>query len=340
VYSPKNLISYQLGGTLKEYTQLTYEERIKIGLFTQQGRTPSEIARQLNRHRSTVNRELKRNSHEHGYFANTADKVSKARKVEASSIQRIDVDTKQWVTEKIHLQWSPEQISNRMELELGEGVSHEWIYQFIYQDRKEGGELYLQLRWGRRKRKKRFGGRDKRGQIPNRVSIEKRPEIANNRGRIGDLEGDTVIGRNHKGKLLTLVDRKSRLTIIRKLENKSAEITSQAIIDSLNSSDTNFKSITFDNGKEFSLHEKIAENTGISIYFAHPYSSFERGTNENTNGLIRQYFPKDCDLSQLDSSKVRTVENLLNHRPRKSLGFRTPYESHYNQHIQYFSSVL
>ena len=324
---------------MKEYTQLTYKERIKIGLLSQQGMSPTEIAQQIGRHRSSVYRELERNSHPHGYFSDTANLLAENRKKAASSISRIDEELKQWVNDKLQLQWSPEQISERMKLELGENVSHEWIYQLVYQDRKNGGMLHLNLRWGRRKRKKRFGGRDKRGQIPNRVSIEKRPEIANKRGRIGDLEGDTVIGKNHKGKLLTLVDRKSRLTIIEKLDNKSAEVTSDAVIESVSSLDSIFKSITFDNGKEFTFHEKITKSTGIPIYFAHPYSSYERGTNENTNGLIRQYFPKTVDLSRLNHSEVKKVENLLNHRPRKSLGFKTPHEYHYNQTIQYFSSV-
>jgi transposase, IS30 family len=323
---------------LGTYTQLTYEQRIRISILLQEGKSPSQIAAVIHRDRSSVYRELERNRLPEGYFPATADKLSDQRKIEASSISRIGSDIHQWVKDKLLLQWSPEQISNRMEIELGEVVSHEWIYQMVEQDRKDGGLLYLHLRWGRRKRKKRFGGRDKRGKIPNRVSIEMRPAIINNRGRIGDLEGDTVIGKNHQGKLLTLVDRKSRLTIIEKLENKRAEVTSRAVIESVNSFDLPFVSITFDNGTEFTFHEKITKETGIPIYFAHPYSSYERGTNENTNGLIRQYFPKNYDLSRASTSRVKEVENLLNHRPRKILGFKTPYEYHFNQSIQYFSS--
>jgi IS30 family transposase len=327
-----------IGGDLK-YSQLTYEERIRISILIQEGKSPTKIAEMIDRDRSTIHRELARNSSNQGYFPATADKVAHSRKIDASSIPRIGTDIQQWVKEKILLQWSPEQISKRMEVELDEKVSHEWIYQLIEQDRKEGGQLYLHLRWGRRKRKKRFGGRDKRGQIPNRVSIELRPEVINQRGRLGDLEGDTVIGKNHKGKLLTLVDRKSRLTIIEKLENKSAEVTGAAVTHRVSAFEAPFLSITFDNGKEFSHHEKITEETGIPIFFAHPYSSYERGTNENTNGLIRQYFPKACDLSQVDESRVKEVESLLNHRPRKVLGFKTPYEVHFNQSVQYFSSA-
>jgi transposase, IS30 family len=329
-----------MGGALRSYTQLTYEERTHISILLQEGKSPTAIAKKLGRDRSTIHRELARNKLPKGYFPATADKLAELRKVEASSISRVDTDTQQWITAKLLLQWSPEQISHRMQIELGESVSHEWIYQMIYEDRKSGGTLHSHLRWGRRKRKKRFGGRDKRGQIPNRVSIESRPAVINRRGRIGDLEGDTVIGKNHKGKLLTLVDRKSRLTIIEKLEDKSAEVTAAAVIASVNSFELPFLSITFDNGKEFSHHENITHKTGIPIFFAHPYSSYERGTNENTNGLIRQYFPKNLDLSKVNHRQVKKVESLLNHRPRKVLGFKTPYEYHYNQSVQYFSSAL
>lgn len=320
------------------YTQLTYGDRIRIGVLRQEGKTPSQISIFLGKHRSSVYRELERNSSSGvGYFPDTAQILAVNRKIEAASIPRISDETKEWVIGKLELQWSPEQISNRMELELVDSVSHEWIYQMVYGDRKSGGDLHLNLRWGRRTRKKRGGGRDKRGQIPNRVSIEKRPEIINERGRIGDLEGDTIIGANHKGKLLTLVDRKSRLTIIEKLVNKSAEVTSCAVINAVNSFKSPFLSITFDNGKEFTFHEQMTEKTGIPIFFAHPYSSYERGTNENTNGLIRQYFPKKTDLSKVTSEAVKKVENLINHRPRKVLGYRSAHEVHYDKVLQYFT---
>ncbi len=188
--------------------------------------SPTQIAQEVDKHRSTIYRELGRNqASEGGYFPDTANIYAIQRKVEAASISRIDEDMKAWVIEKILLQWNREQISNRMKLELGESLSHEWIYEMFYADRKEGGTLYLHLRWGRRTRKKRRGGRDKRGQIPNCVSIEKRPEIINKRGRIGDFEEDLIIGANDKGMLLTLVDRASKYTLMEKLINKTAEVT-------------------------------------------------------------------------------------------------------------------
>lgn len=320
------------------YSQLTYGDRIRIGILVQQGKGPTQIAKEVAKHRSSIYRELSRNQSPGGYFPETANIHAVNRKVEAAAIPRIDEDRKKWVTEKLLLQWSPEQISNRMHLELGEGVSHEWIYKMIYADRKNGGVLHFNLRWGRKTRKKRGGGRDKRGQIPNRVSIEKRPEVINERGRIGDFEGDLIIGAHHKGMLLTLVDRASRYTLIEKLITKNAEATAKATVASLESLRGNKHSITYDNGKEFSAHEQVSKEAGVSIFFAHPYSSFERGTNENTNGLIRQYFPKKYDLRKTSSEDVKKVQNLLNHRPREILGFKTPHEFHFGETLQYFTS--
>ena len=253
------------------YTQLTYQDRIRISVFKQAGKTPTEISDLIGKHRSSIYRELGRNSSDGAYFPETANMTAINRKVEAAAIPRIDEEQKKWVVQKLLLQWSPEQISSRMKLEREQSVSHEWIYQMIYADRKAGGMLHFNLRWGRKTRKKRGGGgRDKRGQIPNRVSIEQRPEIINNRGRIGDFEGDLIIGANHKAMLLTLVDRKSRYTLIEKLFNKTAELTASATIGALHGLGGDQFSVTFDNGKEFSGHEHIAKKANVSIYFAHP----------------------------------------------------------------------
>lgn len=320
------------------YSQLTYEDRIRMKVLLQQGKTPTEVSIEIGKHRSSIYRELSRNQSCGGYFPETAQILARNRKVEASSLPRIDEEKKDWVTEKLKEQWSPEQISQRMKIELGETVSHEWIYGMVYEDKKEGGTLHLNLRWGRKTRKKRGGGRDKRGQIPNRVSIEQRPAEINTRARVGDFEGDLIVGANHKGMLLTLVDRNSRYTLVEKLADKSAEMTAQATIAVLAELKGDKHSITFDNGKEFSAHEQISAEANVSIYFAHPYSSYERGTNENTNGLIRQYFPKKTDLSEVSRQSVKKVENLINHRPRKVLGFKTAYEVHFGTELQYFTS--
>jgi len=321
------------------YQQLTYGDRIRIGVLRQQGNSPTNIAHFIGKDRSSIYREFSRNSIKTGYFPEAANKLAQARKSEAAAIPKIGEDVKKWIVEKLRLQWSPEQISNRMKLELGVNVSHEWIYQMVYEDRKNGGDLYLHLRWGRKIRKKRGGGRDKRGQIPNRVSIEQRPQIINDRGRLGDLEGDTIIGSNQGGNLLTLVDRKSRFTIIEKLENKTADVTGNSVINVCNSGDFCFNSITVDNGTEFTDHEKMTNATGVPIYFAHPYCSNERGTNENTNGLIRQYFPKKTDFSKVSQNQVKIVQHLINHRPRRVLNFKSAYEVHFGETFQYFSST-
>ncbi len=324
---------------MKEYTQLTCHERIRIYIHLQQGQGCSEIGRLLGRDKSAISREIRRNSSDGVYFPYTAEKLAANRRKEAASISRVEPELKQYVIEKLLLQWSPEQISARLAIEAGSTVSHEWIYQMIQENRKEGGMLYINLRWGRKTRKKRFGGRDKRGIIPNRISIEERPAEANNRERIGDFEGDTIIGANHRGNLLTLVDRKSRLSVIRKLNSKSSVETSEAMVDAIYATKASVYTVTLDNGKEFAKHEKVTSETEAKIFFAHPYSSYERGTNENTNGLIRQYFPKKLDLSSIEESRVAEVENLLNHRPRKSLGFKTPYEVHYDEMIYYFPNT-
>ena len=227
----------------------------------------------------------------------------------------------------IHCRWSPEQISGSSYYRNIFVISHESIYQHILRDKKSGGDLYKFLRC-QRKRKKRYGTSrfDKRGQIQNRVSIDKRPKIVDKKSRIGDLEGDLMIGGNHKGALVTLVDRCSKKTRIVKIEFKRSEAVFHAISKALKSEIVH--TITLDNGKEFSCHEKISENTGCKVYFAHPYSSYERGLNENTNGLIRQYFPKKTDFRKITQKDVKRVEVFLNNRPRKSLGFLSPNEFH------------
>lgn len=323
---------------MSTYTQLTLEDRIKISVLMQEGFAQRGIAEQIGKSPSTVSRELSRNRVEVGYFYATAQILADSRKIEATSMPRIDEETWEWVKGKLLLQWSPEQISNRIKIELEVSISHEKIYQFVKEDRDQGGLLYLNLRHGNRKRKKRFGGRDGyQGTIKNRVSIEERPEVINNRERIGDFEGDLIIGKDQQGKALTLVDRVSLLLKIEKLESKNAEHVAAIAIDSIKEVGRPVHSVTFDNGLEFAAHESISLAADVKVYFAHPYSSYERGTNENTNGLIRQYFPKKMNLSKIPLSEYEKVETLLNHRPRKKLGYLSPYEKHYGQAYSYFT---
>jgi len=225
----------------------------------------------------------------------------------------------------IKLDWSPEQISGRLKVEEGIRISHEHIYQYIYADKRAGGQLYRHLRC-QKKRRKRYGSYDRRGVIRNQVSIDERPVVVDERSRVGDWEGDTVIGKNHKGALVTLVERKSLYTVIGAVVRKTAEAVHAAIVTGLTPYKDQVHTLTYDNGKELAEHEQIAEELGAEIYFAHPYSSWERGVNENTNGLLRQYFPKGRELTDVSQEEIEHAMERLNHRPRKTLGFQTPFE--------------
>jgi IS30 family transposase len=202
-------------------------------------------------------------------------------------------------------------------------ISHEWIYQYILRDKQAGGDLHTHLRC-QKPRKKRYGAPDRRGQIKGRVSIDERPSIVNERSRVGDWEADTVIGKQGGAVLVTLVERKTRLSVIGKAPNRTAQEVTTVILKGLTPLAAQVQTLTYDNGKEFALHQEIAKELDARGYFAHPYHSWERGLNENTNGLIRQYFPKGKDLSEVTDTEVQAVMDKLNNRPRKCLGFKTP----------------
>ena len=225
---------------------------------------------------------------------------------------------------KIRLDWSPEQVSGWLNEEQAISISHERIYQHVWADKRQEGTLYKHLRHSHKKRKKQYGSKDKRGQIRNRVSIDERPEIVEQKTRIGDWEIDTVIGQNHQGALVTIVDRVSKFTLIKKVDSKHAEVVTEATITLLKPYLDKTLTITADNGKEFAGHESMTEQLNAAVYFAHPYHSWERGLNENTNGLIRQYFTKGSSFENITDEQVEEVMNKLNHRPRKTLNYKTP----------------
>ncbi len=201
-------------------------------------------------------------------------------------------------------------------------VSHEWIYQYIYTDKKAGGDLYKHLRC-QKKRRKLYGSNERRGKIANRVSIEQRPALVDERKRLGDWEADTMIGRKSPYALVTLVERKSRFTLLKKIDRRTAEAAIKAIIQMLTPYKAKTLTITCDNGKEFADHQKFAKALDADVYFAHAYSSWERGSNENSNGLSRQYFPKGSDFSKITDQDTQFAEKRLNTRPRKCLDIRT-----------------
>ena len=309
---------------MKAYTQLTREERYQIYALKQADHNQSEIAVVIGRHRSTISRELSRNRGMRGYRPRQAHRLTLERR-KAKVRPRFGGSIWTKVELLIQRDWSPEQISGRLRAEEGIRISHEYIYQYIYADKRAGGELYRHLRC-QKKRRKRYGAYDRRGVIRNRVSIDERPGVVNERSRVGDWEGDTVIGKNHKGALVTLVERKSLYTVIGGVARKTAAAVRAAIVAGLTLHKNRVHTLTYDNGKELAEHEQIAKALGVEIYFAHPYSSWERGLNENTNGLLRQYFPKGRELTTVCRDEIKQAMDRLNHRPRKTLGFRTPYE--------------
>jgi len=252
--------------------------------------------------------------------------MAKDREKRKPKSKRLNEKNIGYIKEKIKLYWSPEQISGRMVLDGFGSISHETIYQYLLKDKKDGGELYKYLRHKDKPYRKRYGSSDKRGEIPNKRSIEDRPSIVEEKNRIGDWEIDLIIGKNHKQALVTAVDRKSKFTLIQKVSSKKSEEVKNALISMMEIVKDNTLTITADNGKEFAKHEAIAKALDSDFYFCHPYSSWERGLNENTNGLIRQFFPKGCEFISITDEQVLAVQNNLNFRPRKTLGFKTPNE--------------
>jgi len=286
------------------------------------GHMQRDIAVSLGVHKSTISREIQRNTGKKGYRPKQANKKALERRKRAQT--RIRESDWHLIERLIKLDWSPEQISLYLNEEQLRQVSHEWIYQYIYQDKRMGGELWKHLR-RQKKRRKRYGSYEKRGQIPERVWIDARPAKVAERKRLGDWEADTIISQGKQQAIVTLTERKSRLTLLKKVNDRTAKTVSQAMIDLLRPFAAQTLTITCDNGKEFTEHRKIAEALQADVYFAHPQSAWERGSNENANGLIRQYFPKGTNFSDLTDEEITRVEMRLNHRPRKCLGLSSPY---------------
>jgi IS30 family transposase len=293
------------------------------------GHNQTQIAVELGCHKSTISRELRRNRGQKGYRPCQADELAYDRQCEAYR-SRIAWQTWQQVERLLRQEWSPEQIAGRLKFEQQPTVSHECIYLYVYAEKRRGGTLHRHLR-SQKKQRKRYGGYIRRGQIPNRTSIDQRPPIVARKGRFGDWEADTIVGARHKGGLLSVVERKSKLTRLRKLETKGAMELKRESITLLRPLADQVHTITVDNGKEFCEHKAIAAGLQAHIYFAHPYASWERGLNENTNGLVRQYFPKKYDFARITNPELQRVEDLLNNRPRKTLGYRTPNEVFFKQ---------
>jgi IS30 family transposase len=311
------------------YHQLTLEQRYQIYAFKKAGFNQSQIAAEIGFSKSSISRELRRNRGCRGYRPKQAHSLAQSRRQSIKNATRIEPATWYKIESLIVKDFSPEQISGYLKTQGESAASHERIYQHIYTDKQQGGDLYTHLRLKKRRRK-RYGKYDKRGQIPNRKSIDERPEIVAQRERVGDWEADTIIGKNHNQAIVSLVERKSKLTRLEKVTRKTDEAVRRATVRALKALSDKVHTITSDNGKEFSSHEAIAAHLNASFYFAHPYRSWERGTNENTNGLVRQYFPKGTDFSKITQREVKEVERRLNNRPRKTLGYKTPNQVFFN----------
>ena len=308
------------------YVHLSLAERHYIEIERKAGTSMNQMAKALGRSQSTLSREISRNSGQRGYRHQQAHRLAEQRHTNKPKAVKLTAEIKQLITGYLQQDWSPEQIAGRLGKEGIIKLHHETIYQYILADKQAGGTLYKHLRHQHKTYRKRYGSAHNRIGIPNRVDIEHRPQEANQRQRVGDWEADTLIGKNHKGALVTLDERKSKLRLAAPLHSKKAPQVKEATIALLQPIAQFVKTITFDNGKEFAWHEAIAQALECETYFAKPYHSWERGQNENANGLLRQYFPKTMELVEVTLKQVFEAIDKLNSRPRKCLGFKTPYE--------------
>ena len=315
------------------YKQLTEQERYQIYIMKQAGQSQQEIAILLERSPSTISRELRRNQGLRGYRPAQAQRLSDERRSTAHKARKVTEPVKDLIETLIRQELSPQQVVDYLKRRKKVTLHHETVYRLIYDDKAQGGDLYNHLRIASKPYRKRYGTYDRRGRIKNRTCIEQRPAVVDRRNRIGDWEGDTIMGKGRKSALLTLVERKTLYTVMARLNGKQAQELAQTAISSMAHLKERVKTITLDNGLEFSEHELIAKELEADIYFAHPYASWERGTNENTNGLIRQYFPKGTDFTKVKDKDISFVMDRLNNRPRATRGGRSPNELFMGQRV-------
>lgn len=308
------------------YTQLTLDERYTIYEEKQRGLTLTQIAAELGRSKATISRELRRNCSQRGYRPHYAHKTMMQRQGVRRGGRRVEGPTWTACRKLLVAGHSPEQAAGRCRREGLGTVSHEYLYRRIYADKAKGGGLWRYLRCQKMRRKRYGSGRQKRGRIPNRTGIEARCPRVESRSIVGHWEGDTVVGRNHKGFLVTLVERRSGLGLVQRVRSKSAGVVSSAIIEMLKPYHQMVRTLTFDNGLEFAGHAKVASSLDCKVYFARPYASWQRGSNENYNGLLRQYFPKRSCFASLTEGQVAAVQRLINERARKRLDWASPAE--------------
>jgi IS30 family transposase len=312
---------------VRKYRQLTSGERYALAALKRQGYSKAAMARVLGRHPSTIGRELRRNERSGGaYVAFVAEQMCRARRSRSRRNRRFGPEEWAHVVAGLLEQWSPEQIAGRLGRTGALRISHETIYRYVWEDRRRGGLLYRHLRGAQKKRRKRYGRYDSRGRLAGKRMIAERPPGAENRSRVGHLEGDTMLGSSDKHCVLTLVDRRTGYLLLGKLEARTTEATNRRATALIRRTQRRVRTVTVDNGTEFHGYKAIEAATGARFYFATPHHSWERGTCENTNGLLRQYLPKKKSLARVTQVDCNRIARRLNDRPRKRLDYLTPAE--------------
>jgi len=311
---------------MRAYTQLTRGKRYQIRALLKAGFSQSEMAFFLKVHKSTISREIRRNSGHKGYRPRQAHEKAMTRRYAAAKRIKMTPAMIDLINHYIRKDFSPEQVSGHLARKHELRISHETIYKHIWSDKRSGGSLYKHLRHSNRRYRKRYGSKERRGRMKGRVSIDLRPAVVDAKSRIGDWEIDTITGKSSKGYMITAVERKSKLTLIKRVPDKQSDEMAKAIIKLLRPYKDRVLTITADNGREFSRHQKISKSLKANVYFAHPFHAWERGLNENTNGLLRQYFPRKLDFRTIDDKSIQHAMDRLNNRPRKTMGYATPIE--------------
>lgn len=305
---------------------LSQQERYAIAIYQSQGMSRRRIAKELGRSHSTISREIKRNSIAgQPYEAESAHQQAVERRSQSNRVGwKVDQQMIEEITKRLGWEYSPDLISGSCRSEGIAMVSTEWIYEILYRDRLAAGELWRLTLRKRPERKRRGSKRDTRGQIPDRVMISERPAVVASRSRIGDWESDTISGRRNRGGLVVAVERQSRYVRFQRVSKRTSQQTSKALVAMLSNEEV--RTITTDNGKEFAEHQAVSKSLKVAIYFCDPYTPSQRGSCEHVNGMIRRYFPKGTDFESISEGELRRVEYLLNNRPRKLLGYCTPWE--------------
>ncbi|MDN5934361.1 MAG: IS30 family transposase [Pseudonocardia sp.] len=309
------------------YRQITSHERYSLGLLRQRGFSPAAMARFLGRHRSTITRELRRNSRRDGYYRpEVADAYARARRSRSRRNQHFTTADYAVVRSYLEQDWSPEQVAGYLRRHRQLRISHETIYRHIWVDKRQGGTLHRHLRGAAKQRRKRYGRYDSRGRLAGKRAITERPAAVEGRRQRGHWEIDTVQGAGDRHCVLSLVERRTGYLALGKLAAKSTAEATRATAALLRRQPRRVRTVTADNGTEFHDYATIEQRTGAAFYFATPHHAWERGTNENTNGLLRQYLPKGQSMAQLTQRDCERLAHKLNARPRKRLGYRTPEE--------------